>query len=901
MKKPSIKPFLIECGIITEVSAKWTSKIKKNDIPDDVYEYAADVYFSGYQGESNVKNVDLILATWLMTQINNLGGPENIGTQEREKLIIIASYAHFLEESGETPTGFLQNDLEQTYEFAKDKLEEEKEKQERGTDVEEAPITKVEQEGLVTRIYSIPDGSGRVWVKVNQNVAGKFFDTKCDLGKPYGVGCQSKLHSVTVDFYRGGQALNYSLLGPEKGSKIPISTLLAMAINKSDGNMTEARQAGNKVIGSESFYGWNDYAEQFVTFLSTAEAKKNIKEISDSAASFFEWIFTNKKFDIINRLNLLRPDIIENSEDSIKKKGKDAAIEWFETRNLDAVEALSKFGPEAFIERINGYSKSTNFKQALNELSLSLPEIAKNNPMLILSKVDFLLDFLPVESFKKIISNLDFSTYIKEHKNSFQSLLKKLTNVNSKEAKGYKDIFKSIIENYFPQISETFGVGLSGVKRLLEFFEMPKSDKHKFLKRTPEGKIIAQKKEVVVNPDTHERTENDVEFELGDQLSILPQKERRDLLKKNESFIKSLIDGDDEKKEINFLRILFSSTNPQDIQRTLVADKEKFINYYDKFNRNETARIVAKIKEFQDKHPDFQSNTTLKAQVKKMVDIAKSLTLNGVPKPGIMTYYSLFNKGQNPATAFYKFTLEDLRNPEIFSELKSFYEKVETKKGKKTNENTLSIALNVAEDMLHLFKLAGASNEEIFQVLESNFNLNSLSTGTVSPNVYIKYYDILSMFTSKQFTKQQIEKNQDNIIAKSSGADYRIVLGKFSILKYDVKIGDMVEFLGKERAEIEKRPEYIDDRNNYTSLLSKYYFLDTGRRYKVSQVDGSEKNENGEDVANTKIKVIDNTGKETEWLPSKEFKLNKSLLSEEKILRKTIAKKLLETYLKNKK
>ena len=902
MNKFSIKPFLIECGVILEASTKWTSKVKKNNISDDVYEYASDVYFSGFQGEANVKEVNLILATWLITQINSLGGPQEIGTKEREKLITIVSYAKFLEDNNENPNSFLKNNLDETYEFAKEKLEEEKEKQDRGTDIEEAPITKVEQEGLVNRIYSIPDGSGRVWVKVNQEVAGKFFDTRCDLGRPYGVGCQSKLHGVTLDDYRKPGAISYSLLGPKKGTKIPVSTLVAISVQRSSGTMTEARQAENKVIGSEAFYGWNDYADQFVIFLGTAEAKKHIKRIERSAASFFQWIFHNKKFNIINHLNLLRPDLIENSADQIKSYGGQLAIEWFETKSLNAIDALKRFGPEGFIQRIDDYSKSETFKEALAELSPSLPEISKKNPNLILSKVSFLLDFLPLDDFKTIISNIDFADYIRTHKNEFHSILKKLTNVNSKEAKGYKDIFKTIISNFFPVMVESFGVGLSGVRRLIDFLEMPKSDKHKFIKRTPDGKIIALKKDVTVNPDTHERTETDVEFELADQLSILPQKERREMIKKNEDFIKNLIEGDDEKKEINFLRILFGATNPQDIQRTLIVDKEKFINYYDKFNKNETARIIAKLKEIKDNNPDFERNNTLRNQAKKLVDIAKSLTLNGIPKPGIMTYYSLFNKGQNPSTAFYKFTLEDLRNPKVFSELKNFYEKVETKKGKKSDQNIITIKLNVAEDMLHLFKLAGASNEEIYQVLSSEFDLSSIVGGNIiSPNIYSNYYDILAMFTSKQFAKQQIEKNKDNIIAKSSGSDYRIILSKFSITEYNVKPGDMVEFLGKERADIEKRPEYINDTNNYVSLLRKYYYLDTGRRYKVTQVDGTEKNENGEDVINTKIKVIDNTGKETEWLNSKEFKITKNVLNEEDIIRKTIAKKLLETYLKNKK
>jgi hypothetical protein len=204
--------------------------------------------------------------------------------------------------------------------------------------------------------------------------------------------------------------------------------------------------------------------------------------------------------------------------------------------------------------------------------------------------------------------------------------------------------------------------------------------------------------------------------------------------------------------------------------------------------------------------------------------------------------------------------------------------------------------------MLHLFKLAGASNEELFQVLENNFNLKSIyGNTTIPPNSYIRFYEILSMYTSKQFTKQQIEKNRDEIISKSSGADYGIVIGKFSVIQYNVKVGEMVEFLGKERSDIEKKEEYINDINNYESVLRKYFYLDTGRRYKVSQVDSSEKTENDEDIINSNIKVIDNTGKETEWLKTKEFKVVKSILSEESIIRKSIAKKILEAYFKNKK
>lgn len=79
--------------------------------------------------------------------------------------------------------------------------------------------------------------------------------------------------------------------------------------------------------------------------------------------------------------------------------------------------------------------------------------------------------------------------------------------------------------------------------------------------------------------------------------------------------------------------------------------------------------------------------------------------------------------------------------------------------------------------------------------------------------------------------------------------------------------------------------------------LLKYYYLDDGRKYNISQVDPEEVN----GVMNTKIKVRDNTGKETDWIDTKEFRTNKSSINESFKLRKTIKKKLLETYLKNKK
>ena len=125
MNKSSIKPFLIECGIISESSIKWTNKVQSPNVSSEISDYAADIYFKGFDGESNVKEVNLIVATWLIAQVNKLGGPENIGTKDREKLITIIAYYKLLEDKDDSgATGFLKNDLNETFEFAKERLEE---------------------------------------------------------------------------------------------------------------------------------------------------------------------------------------------------------------------------------------------------------------------------------------------------------------------------------------------------------------------------------------------------------------------------------------------------------------------------------------------------------------------------------------------------------------------------------------------------------------------------------------------------------------------------------------------------------------------------------------------------------------------------------------------------------
>jgi hypothetical protein len=861
MKRKSIKPFLIECGLLSEVSADWkkdfiTGAKGMPKTTENIINYAENIYFTAFGGEQNVNVINKKMAKWLVEQVMKLGGPDSIGTFDREKLITVMSWFKIAGSEGNLP----KMDLDAAFAFSNKKIEEKssKEKSSSSSEFEEPPISKIEEEGLVKRVYTIPDGSGRFWVKVDPNSAGAFFDKLCALNKAYGVGCQSVHNGMMHTQHRAKNRTTYTLVGPEKGSKAPITTLMSLSIDTATKKMLESKQVSNQPVGT-TLYGWDDLFDKFVEFLGSPIAKESIDYTVDPYT--FTWAFNNKKYDALNILNSTRPDFIEASKNIVGSTT--AGKEWLETRALDAIDALKKFGPKVFIENIEGYAKSNTFKEALQELSKHIPELSKSYPDLILSRINYLLDFLPFEDFKKMFEHIDFKNYIRTNKDGFEKLLKKLSNVNSADAKSYRDIFKSIIESYFKDITEVFGGGNLGVMKFMNFLEMPKSDKHKFVRKAPDGKIIALKKDVKVDPNTHQRTETNVEFELTDQLSMFPQKERRDLLKKNEEFIKSKIEGDSEKKDINFLRLLFGETNPQDIQRNLKAEKERFIKYYD--------------------DPSH---------------VTKYNFVRGVHLPGIFEFYRIFNRGTQAMTAgdkakpYIKFDLEDIRDPQTAKTVLSFFAKLYKVDNPSASNDSPDFYYSLYDDYATMLQEAGESKEKIEEFIKKYkptslkmFKGNNLF---IPFTVYEKYYKFLEHFTSKEVVKNDVKANKDEIISRTNFSDYNKLMEHFSTIQYNVKIGDMVEFVGIARKKEENLP------NPDEKKLKKYYYLDDGRRYKVVEIDESEI----DGITNSRIKVIDNTKKETEWLNTSEFKVSKGVLGENTIVRKAIRNKLFESYIK---
>ena len=167
MSRSSLKSFLIETGILSEVSPDWKKDflMGSKGMPrttEDVLNYVQDIYFTAFEGEQNIKVINKKMTKWLVEQIMTLGGPNNVGTKEREKLLTVMTWFRIAGSEGNSP----KMDLTTAYDFSKNKLEEKQKKDNLdNTKHPEPPITKVEEEGLVERVYVIPDGSGRVWVK----------------------------------------------------------------------------------------------------------------------------------------------------------------------------------------------------------------------------------------------------------------------------------------------------------------------------------------------------------------------------------------------------------------------------------------------------------------------------------------------------------------------------------------------------------------------------------------------------------------------------------------------------------------------------------------------------------------------------------------------------------------
>jgi hypothetical protein len=815
----SIRRFFENNGIILEMK-DWKSHFAAGTKGQPrtemvILDYVEDILSGVYDNEEKVKNSPI--APWLVRQVAEIG-VTNIGTDDRSKMLTVIEW---VKETG--GAGAVKSlSLPKAYEVAQKALENIKLKKSLEKSTEAAttsiPETEDEKDGKVLRVGVLKDGSKRMWVKVLKDSWNK---EKCATGAHKGVQCQAS-HNFLGQGYD-----QYTLIGPPKGNpEGPVATIMSMNVWPGTKAVTELKQEGNQQPGVQvTSGGWDDADKQFIDFVAfNPVGRENIDRFHEYQQNEQEprmhegsnhipwgggagamWFIMDKNPELFNRLVTARPDIRDLNKNIILSHHK-FGKKWFETYGIDVTE-YAKENPERFIQDIDRFEfvGAKKIEEALNGIDIN--KIAAKNPKLVLSKIDKLLNNLSVEMFKKIISTIDMSNYISKTPEKFKELIKMMS--SSKNTKYRDAMVEMIYENMLPLIDASGG-GTKGLYDLLDFLSMPKM--HRFSRKGVDGQIYAIKKVTVVDPATGDRTVTEEEFPLRDDLSIMPQKERRKIIDHNKEWIKSQFVGTEEEKEIKYLRVLFKEINPQDIERTIRGEKEKFVNYYDK----NPSRITG--------------------------------------FPGIIEFYSVINRGKpgyvvtSPVASgkqktYYKMDLDEFKNKNVLKRLlKYFYSNSD-------QSSTEGKMYEAAQDLLKTMETSGESSENIAEFAKKEFSPKSIVK-------IIEKSDLLKMIK---------DYKNDIINSGITGSQaYKDFLTGYSEKSYEVKKGDMIMFTGMDFDE--KNPIQIQKSIDKMEGI----YLTKGKKYKVSDVS---KDEFGS-IRNSSIEVIDDR-KKKKWYPTSMFDVKK--------------------------
>jgi hypothetical protein len=851
--KLSIKRFFEENGVILEMK-DWKSHFLAGTkgmprTEATILDYVEDLLRNVYDDAEKVKNNRL--APWLVKQVSQIG-VGNIGTSEREKMLTIIEWVKEVGGEGNIP----KMNLNQAFDFSAQALEKrgKLKKQAEKKDDKPAvgiPQTKDEKEGKILRVGVVNDGSNRMWVKVLKD---KWNKEQCELGRTKGVQCQA-----THNFIGGGYD-QYTLVGPPKGDPNgPISTILSMNVWPATKAITELKQESNQQPGAQATSGgWKDADKQVIDFIAfNPVGRENILRFHNYQANEQEpdlhpdsarmpygggagaiWYIMDKNPELFNQLVVARPEIRDVNRNIILSHHK-FGKKWFELFGVDIVE-YAKENPERFIQNIENYEFAgpKKIEEALN--GINIDAIAKKNPKLILSKIEKLLNNLSVETFRKLISTIGISKYMSENPERFQELMKMMATSKNQQ---YKDVLRDMIDSNIDDIVGMFGGGIKGLYGFLDFLSMPRM--HKFSKKGQDGQIYAFR--TVRDEQTGEP--KIVEFAMKDDLSVMPQKDRRKIIDKNKEWVKSNFTGTDEEKEIKYLRVLFKEINPQDVERTVKGEKEKFVNYYDK--------NPSKVTGF----------------------------------PGILEFYSVINRGK-PGYAFafatlggkektyYKMDLEEFKNKETLKNLLMYY----YKKSDKTALDEKKY--EAAEDLLKTMEFSGESPENITDFARREFSPKNVSGKNLTSTNYAMFFAMMSKFIGREDLLKLIKSYEKDIVSSGiTGPDYyKHLLARYSDKAYNVKKGDMVLFLGVDFTKMD--PNKIE---KAMDKMNKVY-LTKDMLYKVTNVSEDE----GGSIKHSKIEVVDDRKKKA-WYPTSFFKIKIIDLNES--VRKYVIKKLLEASL----
>lgn len=838
-----IKKQLIAFGIIEEMR-DWkqhfingTKGMPKTEI--QYLNYVEGLLKKAYDGDEEKVNNNQ-LAPWLVNVIKTIG-IENINT---EKLNKIKTTIEYVKKTGNV-ANIPKMDLNGAATFSKEKLdkiaEKEKEKEQKAAVekevgnkdvemfdvdgeekdknktparvIEDYPLLADEAAGNIKRIWTPGDGSGRMWVQVLKN---NWLNQTCGRGRTWGVVCQATT-------FGGAGYTNIQLIGPPKGNpKGPYTTIIACAINLSNNALAETKQENNVMPGHQKTSGgWDDSDAMLIDLLCHCPDMKNlVKQMGDYNGYLREDLYSGgigilrdiakRRMDLLNVLADYRPDIIENNWEYIKKL---VPADWMEQRQVDIAE-LAKDRPFDFIKRLSSLIERFG-KEAIDLLQkINLEEIAKRDPNLIINSLGVLIGNIPAQRFMGLIQNLNFSQYITSNPESFKDLFKNMANYNE-----FRNMFKDLLNTHAQDIINAFGGKITGVFNFMQFARQPRLRQHANAKKDSQtGEYIGVRKKILNPGEGHaNRIEQDEEFIIPDNLKVLSQKERRDFINKNKALIQSFVnakaatpEAEQKAKDISFLRVLFSESNPQEIEKTMTKEKDEFINYY---------------------------QTKFKAGEKKKVMVDGEI-IEAPYLPGVFEYYVALNKNKPNAVvteaqesvgrkwyyeddvktvSYYPVGVEEAKKNiqsiiRYYYDLRKSFEKSNAtkandavsnsslfKKQKTIDDHSSEIKLRYEsiKDYVKTLEISGADSNELVDYYLTNFNPPRVGFDRTNSTAAFNFYKNIKTFLDKEDAqKKLIELKQEILQIPSGNILFDKLMDDYSIYRYKVIKNMMIQYQG---------------------------------------------------------------------------------------------------------
>lgn len=881
-----------------------------------ILNYVESILKKSYEGNEDKVNNNPI-APWLVKVVADIG-PININTEKINRIKAVIDYVK--------KTGNVANipkmDLIQGSDFAKEKLDKMAEKEKHNSQDNkpqekepEKPVKKElspeelalkyqkkskelfpelsdETNGNIERVWTCTDGSGRMWVKVLNT---SWLNRHCETGDLWGIVCQG-------GSFGNSRYVNYQLIGPPKGKSSPIKTIIGMGVLKDKGSIAEVKQEGNVQPGSQKTSGgWTDADEMLIEFLTFAPEAKWITYFGDYHGRIvlnasdalhgggigFLYHLADEKPDLFKKLAEKRPDMIEANSEIINQIFPNAE----ELLNFD-INKFAQEKPEAFLLNIKKYIQKygKEAKDILN--SFDLISISKQSPQLIENILDDLISNIPNNKFQELVNGLDLSNYVWNNRLKAYSLIEKLSVINDRTT------IKNIVTKYSSMFIDGSGGGVKGAITFLREMGKPKLENHKNAKKDlADGKYYSEREENVKDEngkDVRDANGNIlkkiVKFEIPDNLLILTQKERRDFINANKDFIKNSIKADEKGKEITFLRLLFSQSNSQEIEKNMKKEKDDFVAYYDsKFKLGEKKKV-----KLEDKDEIIES-----PYMPGEFELYSILNPKGVITDDNKVYYPIgVDSAKKNIVNIIKYYYDNNLSKEK-EEIKRYYGKRLTPDIAKEEltQRGSKLKYSAIKDYILTLIYSGEKEENALEYFLENFNPEKLNLSKTS-GYQLMFGEIKKMVSDELFYST-LKKYKTKLLelGEQGKGIYEQYISLLDVSVFQVKPGDMVMY---------KSDEYLEeyemhwDMNLNADVINKGpIFLTQGRKYSVFDVGEYAGSQNGKililDEGYTSVRGEKITPTKR-WFNSRLFEINKSTINSqsmnEKIFRSFVQKRL---------